>query len=85
MKGSEFTLARYWSRKAVIRRMLPLSSPTLSTVSTLRRHRAGWRTSTSKLSFILGAQKAPPKRGKDYPGRKIKMKKPALTRKSRLF
>jgi hypothetical protein len=22
MKGSEFTLARYWSRKAVIRRML---------------------------------------------------------------
>jgi hypothetical protein len=30
-------------------------------------------------------RKAPPKRGKDYPGRKIKMKKPALTRKSRLF
>jgi hypothetical protein len=30
-------------------------------------------------------KESPPKRGKDYPGGKIKMKKPALTRKSRLF
>jgi hypothetical protein len=30
-------------------------------------------------------RKAPPKRGKDHPGRKIKMKRPQPSRKSRLF
>src|SRR5262249_49295835 len=33
----------------------------------------------------LQEKKAPPKRGKDYPGRKIKMKLPPPTCKSRLF